>query len=202
MSSVYIRCSARRSDGRFDTKPFVLVVVAAVVLSTRAVLLAVQVQVVFRVRRVQLARRASVALIRAPFVRRTGSAHGRAGLAAPAVRGPPPPAGLAPEARDRGRHGDGEQYGRRAAQHAHVQEARAALVRAVDRVLVEAQRTVRHAVAPERRANARVQFRAPVHGNRHARTRLVSIRPRRVGRGRVPIGYTLNVYAACCQCNF
>lgn len=174
------------SDGRFDWEAFVVVVVvvvsvqAVVVSSTRAVLLALQEQVV-RARRVPLAagRERVAVVLQEPLVEVVmlllrpvrGQLHRvRDGLPAQRRRAAPSAARLAPHARDRGHHDDGEQHGRRAAQHAHVRQVRAAPVRAVGRVLVEAHRTVRHAVAPERRADARVQFRTPANTGGSTRT--------------------------------
>lgn len=180
--------AAEASNGRFDTETPVVAVAVVVVSSTHAIL-ALQVQVV-RGGRVPFAQRIAgrhaAVLVQEPFVDKVhrpvdaGGVAGdgarrrlllRAGRVTPAVRRPPaaPVARLAPQTHYRGRHGDGEQHHRRAAQHAHVHQAHAVPVRAVDRILVETHGTVGHAVAPEQRANARVQFRAPAN-NKQKRT--------------------------------
>lgn len=171
------------SDGRLDSKAFAAVVVAhvdaaaAVVSSTHAVLLALQVQVVRR-RRVPLAQRvsddagAAAVLFQEPLVvvRPVDRAHhrvdgGRAllGRPPPAVLGSPRPVGLAPQAHHSRYDGDREQHHRRATQHANVHQVHAVPTGAVGRILVEAHRAVCLTVAPELRANTRVQFRAPVN---------------------------------------
>jgi len=174
------------SDGRLDSKAFFVAAAAvhvdatvAVVLSTHAVLLALQVQVVRR-RRVPLAQRvaddaaAAAVLFQEPLVvvRPVDRAHhrvdgGRAllGRPPPAVFGSSRPVGLAPQAHHRCHDGNREKHHRRATQHAHVHQVHAVPARAVGWVLVEAHRAVRLTVAPELRANARVQFRAPVNTN-------------------------------------